>query len=104
MCVVSAGARRRRAGAMRGRGVAAVFAGAHGGGKVQRLGYDERVADGDSVGAQVIPRAQALNGDAEAVCDGDEGIAVAHGVMRGVHAAGGGGRGDGDDKLVALVR
>ena len=47
----------------------------------------------------MIPGAELFDGDAEAIGDGDEGVAAAHGVaLTGSEAAGGG---DGNDELVA---
>ncbi len=59
----------------------------------------ERMAGCDAIGGEVIPCAELLDGDAEAIGDGDEGVVAAHGVaLTGREAAAGG---DGDDEFIA---
>ena len=48
----------------------------------------------------MVPAAKLFDGDAEAVGDGDERIAAAHGVALRVRAGGGGDR---DDEFVTFV-
>jgi hypothetical protein len=71
------------------------------GGGSESNGFDniERTACGDAIGGEVIPCAELFDGDAEAIGDGDEGIATAHGVARAGSEATAGG--DGDDEFVA---
>ena len=80
-------------------GVMAVFV--RYGSEANGLDYIQRMARRDVVRREVIPCAQLLDGDAEAIGDGNECVVAAHGVaLTGSEVTAGG---DGDDELIARL-